>query len=74
MKKKLLIGFCVFLAIVCLLPRRIHLEDGGTVVHKAILYQIADVHSIGGNDPANGEYLEGTIIKILGMEVYNNVQ
>lgn len=74
MKKKIIIGICILLAIVCLIPTRKHLEDGGTVVYKAILYEVEDVHRIGAEDTAEDEYLEGTIVKILGIEVYNNVE
>ena len=74
MKKKIMIGICIVLAIICLIPTRTHLEDGGTVVYQAILYRVEDVHSIGAEDPAEDEYLEGTIVKILGIEVYNDVE
>ena len=74
MKKKILIGICIVLAIVCLIPTRKHLEDGGTVLYEAILYQVEDVHRIGVEDTAEDEYLEGTIVKIIGIEVYNDVR
>lgn len=72
--KKILVGICILLLIMCLIPTRMHLEDGGTVVYKAILYHIEDVHRIGGEDTSEDEYLTGTIVKILGMEVYHNVK
>lgn len=74
MKKKIMIGICILLVIVCLIPSRKHYEDGGTVAYKAILYQVKYVHSIGADDPSGGEYLEGTVVKILGIEVYNDVE
>ena len=74
MKKKIIIGICILLLIVCLIPTRMHLEDGGTVVYNAILYQVEDVHRIGAEDTAEDEYLEGTIVKIFGIEVYNDVE
>lgn len=74
MKKKILIGICIVLAIVCLIPTRKYLEDGGTVLYEAILYQVEDVHRIGAEDTAEDEYLEGTIVKIIGIEVYNDVR
>ncbi len=74
MKKKIIIGICIILAIVCLIPIRMPLEDGGTVVYSAILYQVEDVHRIGAEDNAEDEYLEGTVVKILGIEVYNDVE
>ena len=73
MKRKLIIGFCVFLVVLCLIPTRKHLEDGGTVLYKAVLYQVEDIHAIGAEETAEDEYLEGTVVRILGIEVYNNV-
>lgn len=73
-KKKFLIVICALLIIVCLIPIRVHYEDGGSVAYKAILYKIMNVHSIGAEDSAEDEFLEGTIVKILGVEVYNDVK
>lgn len=58
---------------ICLIPTRMYLEDGGTIVYHAILYQVEDVHRIGATDTSEDEYLDGTIVRILGIEVYNNV-
>ena len=74
MKKKVMIGICVLLAIVLLVPIPMRLKDGGTVVYHAVLYQVADVHRLGTVDTAEDEYLEGMIVRILGMEVYNSVE
>ena len=74
MKKKVMIGICVLLAIVLLVPIPMRLKDGGTVVYHAVLYQVEDVHRLGAVDTAGGEYLEGMIVRILGMEVYNSVE
>lgn len=74
MKKKVMIGICVLLAIVLLVPIPMRLKDGGTVVYHAVLYQVEDVHRLGAVDTAEDEYLEGMIVRILGMEVYNNVE
>ncbi|MBC5770178.1 MULTISPECIES: hypothetical protein [Dysosmobacter] len=74
MKKKVMIGICVLLAIVLLVPIPMRLKDGGTVVYHAVLYQVEDVHRLGAVDTAEDEYLEGMIVRILGMEVYNSVE
>ena len=74
MKKKVMIGICVLLAIVLLVPIPMRLKDGGTVVYHAVLYQVEDVHRLGAVDTAEEEYLEGMIVRILGMEVYNSVE
>ena len=74
MKKKVMIGICVLLAIVLLVPIPMRLKDGGRVVYHAVLYQVEDVHRLGAVDTAEDEYLEGMIVRILGMEVYNSVE
>ena len=74
MKKKIIIGICLLLLIAGLIPTRVRYEDGGSVAYKAILYKVTNVHSIGAEDTAEDEYLEGTVVKILGIEVYNDVK
>jgi len=74
MKKKVIIGICVLLAIVLLIPIPMRLKDGGTVAYNAILYRVEDVHRIDPEATSADDYLEGTIVKILGIEVYNNVE
>jgi len=74
MKKKIIIGICILVAIVLLIPIPMRLKDGGTVVYNAILYRVENVHRINPEATSNDDYLEGTIVKILGIEVYNNVE
>ena len=74
MKKKVMIGICVLLVIVLLVPIPMRLKDGGTVVYHAVLYQVEDVHRLGAVDTAEDEYLEGMIVRILEMKVYNSVE
>lgn len=74
MKKKVMIGICVLLATVLLVPIPMRLKDGGTVVYRAVLYQVEDVHRLGAVDTAEDEYHEGMIVRILGMEIYNSVE
>ena len=74
MRKKVVTGICILLAIVLLIPIPMRLKDGGTVVYHAVLYQVEDVHRLGAVDTAEDEYLEGMIVSILGMEVYNSVE
>ena len=74
MKKRVIVGICILLAIVLLIPIPIRLKDGGTVVYNAILYRVEDVHRIDPEATSEDDYLEGTIVKILGIEVYNDVE
>ena len=74
MRKKVVTGICILLAIVLLIPIPMRLKDGGTVVYRAVLYQVEDVHRLGAVDTAEDEYLEGMIVRILGMEIYNSVE
>lgn len=74
MKKKVTIGICILLTIVFLIPVRVPLKDGGTVVYSAVLYRVEKVHSIDSESAGKVDYLEGTIVKILGIQVYNDVK
>ncbi len=76
MKKKVRISICVLLAIVLLIPIPMHLKDGGTITYNAVLYQVENVHTLNSNITSEPEnvYLEGIIVRILGIEVYNNVE
>ena len=74
MKKKAMIGICVLLAIVLLVPIPMRLKDGGTGVYRAVLDQVEDVHRLGAVDAPEDEYLEGMIVRILEMKVYNSVE
>ena len=73
MKGKAIIGVSILLAIILLIPIPMRLKDGGTVVYNAILYRVEDVHRLAPVD-SEQEYIEGTIVKLLGIEVFNNVE
>lgn len=73
MKKILIITVCIVLAAVLLFPIPMYMEDGGTVEYIAILYSAAEVHQLNQDEETDAPYQEGTIIKILGFEVFNNV-
>lgn len=70
-KAVVIIIFAVVMAIL-LIPVPLHLKDGGTVIYQALLYSVSDVHSLDPDEPDG--YSDGTIIKILGFEVFNNVE
>ena len=78
--KKALIVICILVALILLFPIRLQMKDGGTVVYNAILYDVYDVHRIKPveNPSPDGtyetEYIEGIIIEILGVEVFNNTK
>ena len=72
MKKIIIITICVLLAIVLLVPIPLRLKDGGTVVYRAVLYSIEDVHRLDHNSESG--YIEGIVINILGFEIYNNTK
>ncbi len=75
MKKKVIIVMVIVVLLILLVPIPIHLKDGGTVEYKALLYKISKVHSLASvEEMENGkQYNEGIIVKILGFEIYNNV-
>ena len=73
MKKRNVAIICILLAIVLLIPIPLRLKDGGTVVYKALAYSVSRVHRL-ASVKAEKEYEGGIIIKVLGIEVYNNVE
>ena len=74
MKKKVIIGLGALLAIVLLLPITLHLKDGGTVEYRAILYSVKKVHRINPDLGSEQRFLEGTIVEILGVKVFDDVR
>ena len=59
------------LAAVLLIPIPMRLKDGGSVEYRAILYKVVDVRRIDAQSPDG--YIDGTVVEILGMEVYRDV-
>lgn len=76
MKKKKVYIIIAILCLILLFPIPVHLKDGGTVEYRALLYKVSNVHSLASmEDMEKGkEYNEGTIIEILGFEIYNSVR
>ena len=72
MKERLLKAAAVLVAAILLFPMPLQKKDGGTVEYKALLYSVQDVHRL-NPDPQGEEFIEGTIIEILGIEIFNNV-
>lgn len=73
-KKTIAIIAIILIVLVFLIPIPFRLKDGGSVEYKALLYTITDVHRLNPDMQSEQAYLEGTIIEIFGMEVYNSVQ
>lgn len=76
-KKVIIICFIVFVLAILFIPVPQKIKDGGTVHYNAILYDIYDVHRLKSplewtDAIVENEYIEGTVIKILGFEAYNN--
>ena len=69
--KKTFIIILILITLILLFPIRGKFKDGGSVEYRAILYTVYDVHSEYGG-PDGIHYVEGTIIEILGYQVYNN--
>ena len=74
MKKKVIIGICILLALALVVPVPLTMKDGGSVAYTAVLYQMIDLHMLNPEIGAKPDYIEGTIVEILGMEVYNDVE
>ena len=70
--KKAIIILLILVALVLLFPIRGQFKDGGSVEYRAILYTVYDVHSLYDGPDTEMHYVEGTIIEILGYQVYND--
>ncbi len=75
-KRILIIGICVAIALVLLVPIPIRYDDGGTVKYQAILYSVTNYRKPDSYyDPESGtsyyDFEEWVKIEILGIEVYD---
>ena len=75
MKKRILVLCIILLVIVLLFPVRGKSSDGGSVTYNAVLYEVRLVHTREIGPYGEPERLtKGTIVRILGFEVYNNTK
>jgi len=71
--------FLIFLALVLLvllipIPKEQKTEEGNIVTYNAILYSVKKVSYLNENELGEEEvFVEGIVVKILGIEVYNSV-
>ena len=78
-KKIFIIVAIVILSLILLIPRPIRYKDGGTVDYHAILYSVTKSKKLTPIDwydfpPKEKSTEHGTIVRILGIEVYNSVE
>ena len=73
MKRKLIVILFIVLFIL-LFPFQTNMKDGGSKAFRAALYTVYDVHRIVApeDDIVDNEYIEGIIIEVFGVEVFNN--
>ena len=73
MKKKVIIVMVavILILLILLVPRPRYLNDGGTVEYKAVLYNVTKMNKL--NYYSSTGYDKGTIVEILGKEVFNDV-
>ena len=70
--KKFILTLVIIVLLLCLVPFRQQYKDGGSVHYNAILYDVYDVHSFYGNPDSGMKHVEGFIIEIFGIQVFNN--
>ncbi|NLC47830.1 MAG: hypothetical protein GX758_00515 [Tenericutes bacterium] len=70
-KKKIIIIIIILLFTLMLIPMPMKLKDGGSTEYKAILYNVTKIRRI--NTQSSTGYETGWEIKILGFQIYNNV-
>ncbi len=70
--KKIIFTILIIGLLLCLVPFPAQYKDGGSVHYDAILYDVYDVHSLYGNPDDEMKFVEGFIIEIFGIQVFNN--
>lgn len=71
MKKKIILFIVIIAILVLLVPIPFKLKDGGSIEFKTLLYTITKYHRLDMESETG--FQDGLGIKILGMEVYNNL-
>lgn len=69
----IILTVAVILLLLCI-PIPLHQNDGGTVLYRAGLYSVEQRHRMIDVTTEGVTYQDGTIVKILGFTVYNNVE
>ena len=75
MKKRVYILIIVLVILVLLIPIPFHKSGSDTLELKSLIYSITKYHeevTLGENDETS--YINGWVIKILGNEIYNNLE
>ncbi len=72
MKKVLIVILFILVILGCLsIPSKYALKDGGTIVHKAVLWEHYDYHTLPNS---KGKSLRGSLLKICGITVKDNTK
>lgn len=72
-KKVIILVIVVIVLAILLIPIPTKLRDGGSTEYKALLYSVTKYHElVPASENGEEQYLDGTSVKILGMEVFNN--
>lgn len=75
MKKRIILLVIIVILLILLFPIPLHLNDGGSVEFRALLYTVTKYHKLAPvKENEQSEYIEGIGIEILGTEVYNNIK
>ena len=70
--KRIILAVLTLFLLIALIPSMAQCKDGGSVLYDAILYDVYDVHSLYGDPDGKMKFVEGFIIEILGIQVFNN--
>ncbi len=76
MKKKVCI-LVVIALLVMLIPVKLGLNDGGTRIYRAVLYEVVDMHRFNPeyyDDDSVPMYIEGLRVWIMGIKVYDSTE
>ena len=62
----------ILIALILLIPIPMRMKDGGSVEYRAVLFCVTDVHKI--DHEADDGYIDGTVVEVLGMEIYSDME
>ena len=72
--EKIIAVLCILLALILLIPYPAKIKDGGTIHYDALIYDVYDLHALYESPDGEMRFVEGFIIKIFGIQVFNSTE
>ena len=69
-KNKLIIIAIILILVILLIPIRMNLKDGGSVMYKSLVYEVTKIHQLAPDTDGVKPYIDGLEVKIFGITIY----